>query len=115
MTDELDRAVLGAMFFGTTIDEPTSFDLLDRYVDAGGVWIDTADCYAFWASDTAFGGQSEEHLVVEAPGGGALAPGTPLLARPTPVCPRSAHPERAATSPWIRATGPASRRGWPPT
>lgn len=62
MTGTLDTVVLGAMFFGTTIDEPTSFDLLDRYVDAGGVWIDTADCYAFWTSDTGFGGQSEELL-----------------------------------------------------
>lgn len=62
MTDELDTVVLGAMLFGTTIDEPTSVALLDRYVDAGGVWIDTADCYAFWASDSGFGGQSEELL-----------------------------------------------------
>lgn len=61
-TDRRDTVVLGAMFFGTTIDEATSFDLLDRYVDAGGVWIDTADCYSFWTSDTGFGGQSEEVL-----------------------------------------------------
>jgi aryl-alcohol dehydrogenase-like predicted oxidoreductase len=56
------RLVLGAMMFGTTIDEPTSFALLDRFVDAGGEWIDTADCYSFWASDTGLGGASEELL-----------------------------------------------------
>ncbi|TDE97689.1 aldo/keto reductase [Occultella glacieicola] len=50
------------MLFGTTIDEPTAFDLLDAYVDAGGVWIDTADCYAFWADPSGYGGQSEELL-----------------------------------------------------
>jgi aryl-alcohol dehydrogenase-like predicted oxidoreductase len=50
---------LGAMEFGTRIDEQTSFALLDQYVDGGGVWIDTADCYAFWLSDSGAGGDSE--------------------------------------------------------
>ncbi len=54
--------VLGAMMFGTTIDEDTSFALLDRFVERGGQWIDTADCYAFWASDTGRGGASERVL-----------------------------------------------------
>ncbi|MGH8860824.1 MAG: aldo/keto reductase [Jatrophihabitantaceae bacterium] len=58
----LDNVALGAMFFGTTIDEQTSFTLLDRYVDAGGSWIDTADCYSFWADPSGFGGQSEQLL-----------------------------------------------------
>src|SRR5690606_9957612 len=53
------RLVLGAMMFGITIDEPTSVRLLDRFVEAGGEWIDTADCYAFWASDSGYGGDSE--------------------------------------------------------
>lgn len=51
--------VLGAMMFGTTIDDDTSFALLDRFVARGGAWIDTADCYSFWASDTGLGGDSE--------------------------------------------------------
>ncbi|WP_238015855.1 aldo/keto reductase [Dactylosporangium sp. AC04546] len=54
--------VLGAMMFGTTIDERTSFALLDRFVERGGAWIDTADCYAFWASDSGHGGDSERVL-----------------------------------------------------
>jgi aryl-alcohol dehydrogenase-like predicted oxidoreductase len=49
---------LGTMYFGTRVDEPTSFELLDRFVDAGGTLIDTADCYAFWMGSRA-GGQSE--------------------------------------------------------
>lgn len=53
---------LGAMKFGTTVDESTAFGLLDRFTDAGGTWIDTADCYAFWDSDSGFGGQSEAVL-----------------------------------------------------
>ena len=47
------------MMFGTTVDEDTSFALLDRFVEGGGEWIDTADCYSFWASETGFGGDSE--------------------------------------------------------
>jgi aryl-alcohol dehydrogenase-like predicted oxidoreductase len=54
--------VLGAMMFGTAIDEPTSFALLDRFVEAGGEWIDTADCYSFWADDSGHGGASEALL-----------------------------------------------------
>ncbi|MDX6298238.1 MAG: hypothetical protein QOI51_2095 [Nocardioidaceae bacterium] len=54
--------VLGAMFFGTTVDERTSFALLDRFVERGGVWIDTADCYSFWTSATGQGGDSEDVL-----------------------------------------------------
>lgn len=59
--NELNIA-LGAMEYGTRIDEKTSFALLDAYVDAGGVWIDTANCYAFWQHESGHGGQSEELL-----------------------------------------------------
>ncbi len=51
--------VLGAMMFGTAVDEATSFALLDRFVERGGTWIDTANCYSFWASDSGRGGDSE--------------------------------------------------------
>jgi aryl-alcohol dehydrogenase-like predicted oxidoreductase len=54
--------VLGAMFFGTTIDEETSFALLDRFVERGGSWIDTADCYSYWTSESGQGGDSERLL-----------------------------------------------------
>ncbi|HZX07616.1 aldo/keto reductase [Kribbella sp.] len=53
---------LGAMEYGTRIDEETSFRLLDAFVDAGGEWIDTANCYAFWQHPSGQGGQSEELL-----------------------------------------------------
>ena len=39
---------LGAMLFGTKVDEATSFAILDRYVEAGGNLLDTSDNYAFW-------------------------------------------------------------------
>jgi aryl-alcohol dehydrogenase-like predicted oxidoreductase len=54
--------VLGTMYFGTRTDEATSFALLDRFVEAGGRILDTANCYAFWSSPTGHGGQSEALL-----------------------------------------------------
>ena len=59
MTENL---VLGAMLFGTATDERRSFELLNHFVDAGGVWIDTANCYSFWEDPSGFGGQSEALL-----------------------------------------------------
>jgi aryl-alcohol dehydrogenase-like predicted oxidoreductase len=53
---------LGAMEYGTRIVEQEAFALLDAYVDAGGEWIDTANCYAFWQDPSGHGGQSEEVL-----------------------------------------------------
>ena len=55
----INDLVLGTMYFGTRTDRATSFALLDRFVEAGGTTLDTANCYAFWASDTGHGGQSE--------------------------------------------------------
>ncbi|MFC4507349.1 MULTISPECIES: aldo/keto reductase [Streptomyces] len=52
---------LGAMLFGSRTDEKTSFAILDRYVEAGGNFVDTSDNYAFW-EDGGQGGQSEELL-----------------------------------------------------
>jgi D-serine deaminase-like pyridoxal phosphate-dependent protein len=40
--------------------------------------------------DATLGGQSEEHLVVDAPTADKLTPGTPLLAIPTHICPTCA-------------------------
>jgi aryl-alcohol dehydrogenase-like predicted oxidoreductase len=58
---EVSVLSLGAMRFGTATDEATSFAILDRYVAAGGTFIDTADNYAFWVNGTQ-GGESEELL-----------------------------------------------------
>ncbi|TDP93874.1 aldo/keto reductase [Labedaea rhizosphaerae] len=52
---------LGAMWFGTHVDEPTSFAILDRFTERGGTLIDTADNYAYWL-DGARGGESETVL-----------------------------------------------------
>ena len=48
----------GGNVFGWTVDEATSFKLLDAWVDAGMNFIDTADMYSRWAPGHS-GGESE--------------------------------------------------------
>ena len=48
----------GGNVFGWTVDERTSFALLDAFVDAGFNLIDTADVYSRWVPGHA-GGESE--------------------------------------------------------
>ena len=50
--------MLGGNVFGWTADEQTSFRILDRFVEAGGNFIDTADVYSRWAEGHV-GGESE--------------------------------------------------------
>ncbi|MBB5710357.1 aldo/keto reductase [Sphingomonas xinjiangensis] len=50
--------VLGGNVFGWTIDKAQSFRILDRFAEAGGVMIDTADVYSAWVSGHQ-GGESE--------------------------------------------------------
>jgi aryl-alcohol dehydrogenase-like predicted oxidoreductase len=52
---------LGAMYFGSRNDRATSYRMLDRYVDAGGTFIDTANIYAWWVEGFR-GGESETLL-----------------------------------------------------
>ncbi|MGH1572295.1 aldo/keto reductase [Methylobacterium sp. P31] len=49
---------LGGNVFGWTADEATSFAILDRFVESGFDFIDTADVYSRWAPGHA-GGESE--------------------------------------------------------
>ena len=52
---------LGCMYFGSAVSEQDSLELLDRYVDAGGNHLDTANNYAYWL-DGYEGGESERVL-----------------------------------------------------
>ncbi len=53
--------VFGGNVFGWTADEKTSFDLLDRFLDAGLNAVDTADAYSRWVPGNS-GGESETIL-----------------------------------------------------
>ncbi|MFI6064625.1 aldo/keto reductase [Micromonospora sp. NPDC051227] len=105
---EVSVLSLGAMLFGSATDEATSYAILDRYVEAGGTFIDTSDNYAFWV-DGGQGGQSEkllgrwrrsrgvgaEIVIATKLGARPLSPGTtgpggwsgPARWSPPPACP----------------------------
>ncbi len=55
---EVAPLALGGNVFGWTADEPTSFKILDAFVDAGFNLIDTADTYSRWIPGHQ-GGESE--------------------------------------------------------
>lgn len=55
---EVTKLCLGGNVFGWTIDEKSSFQVLDAYADAGGNFIDTADMYSVWVPGHS-GGESE--------------------------------------------------------
>lgn len=82
---------LGALPFGSAVDEKTSFAILDRFVEAGGNLIDTANNYAFWLpgftgdeSETTVGrwmasrGVRDEVLISTKAGARPTVPGTGL-------------------------------------
>src|SRR3712207_23089 len=55
---EIAPLVFGGKVFGWTVDEATSFALLDAFIDAGFNAIDTADVYSRWVPGHR-GGESE--------------------------------------------------------
>ncbi|SDJ53042.1 aldo/keto reductase [Streptomyces indicus] len=92
---EVSVLSLGAMLFGTRTDEATAFALLDRFVEAGGTFIDTSDNYAFWEtgsqggeSETVLGnwrrsrGIGDEIVIATKLGARPLAPGTSYTDNP---------------------------------
>ena len=53
---QVSQLCLGTMYFGYRTDEPTSFAILDRLLEAGGTFLDTANNYGQWHGDA---GESE--------------------------------------------------------
>ncbi len=58
---EVSPVCFGGNVFGWTIDQATSFEILDTFVAAGGNFIDTADVYSKWVPGNQ-GGESETIL-----------------------------------------------------
>ncbi|MFG1638809.1 aldo/keto reductase [Amycolatopsis sp. NPDC049252] len=58
----VSQVSLGCMTMGTSTDEQTSARILDAYLDAGGDFLDTANCYSWWAAPSYVGGESESTL-----------------------------------------------------
>ncbi len=65
---KVSELCLGAMTFGRECDEPTSFQLMDRFVEAGGNFIDTADVYSRGVSETIVGrwlkGKNRDNIII---------------------------------------------------
>ncbi|MFD7312234.1 aldo/keto reductase [Promicromonospora sp. NPDC059942] len=57
---EVSTLCLGTMWMGTRTDEETSFAILDRFVEAGGTFLDTANNYNSWGEG--YGRDSEDVL-----------------------------------------------------
>ena len=55
---EVPPIAFGCNVFGWTVDEKTSFALLDAWLDAGFNFLDTADVYSRWHPGNS-GGESE--------------------------------------------------------
>lgn len=83
---QVSSLCLGTMYFGSKVDEETSFALLDQYWDAGGRFLDTANVYARWI--TGFQGGESEALLgrwLAARGYGGKAFIASKVGFPTPV------------------------------
>jgi aryl-alcohol dehydrogenase (NADP+) len=52
---KVSRLCMGTMTFGREADEEMSFRLLDRFVEAGGSFVDTADQYSMGGSELVVG------------------------------------------------------------
>jgi aryl-alcohol dehydrogenase-like predicted oxidoreductase len=46
--ERVSELALGTIYFDSTIDRETSFEILDTYYEAGGRFLDTANNYATW-------------------------------------------------------------------
>ncbi|MFD1150029.1 aldo/keto reductase [Saccharothrix hoggarensis] len=55
---EVSALSLGTLPFGKWVDDKTSFAIMDRFAEAGGTFLDTANNYVFWDGGT--GDESEE-------------------------------------------------------
>jgi aryl-alcohol dehydrogenase-like predicted oxidoreductase len=76
---KVSELCLGAMTFGREADEPTSFNLLDRFIDAGGNIIDTANVYSTGVSEEVLGrwikGKNRHQLVIATKVNGRMGEG----------------------------------------
>lgn len=76
---KVSELCLGTMLFGDHTDEATAHRMLDRFVAAGGTFIDTADVYGAGASEEIVGRwlarRSRDDLVIATKAYGDMGPG----------------------------------------
>jgi len=59
----VSQASLGCMLMGSVLNKQDSFTALDRFVEAGGDFLDTANCYAWWIGKGEFVGDESETIL----------------------------------------------------
>lgn len=62
-TESVSQVCLGCMLMGSSIDQPTSYAMLDCYMEMGGNFLDTANTYAWWMGNGQFVGDESETLL----------------------------------------------------
>jgi aryl-alcohol dehydrogenase-like predicted oxidoreductase len=76
---KVSELCLGAMTFGRDADEPASHRMLDRFTEAGGTFIDTANVYSTGGSEEVLGrwlkGRRRDGLVIATKVFGAMGDG----------------------------------------
>jgi aryl-alcohol dehydrogenase-like predicted oxidoreductase len=60
--EQVSQLALGCMLMGTKTNEDDSRSMLHRYLDAGGNFLDTANCYSWWSGPGSTGRESESLL-----------------------------------------------------
>jgi len=60
--EQVSQLALGCMLMGTMTSEEDSRKILQRYLDSGGNFLDTANCYTWWSGPGSMGGESERVL-----------------------------------------------------
>jgi aryl-alcohol dehydrogenase-like predicted oxidoreductase len=98
--------VFGGNVFGWTVDEKTSFALLDAFVDAGLNAIDTADVYSAWVPGNV-GGESETIIGKWLKANPAKRDKVLIL---TKVGSALGKPEKDLSAPWIASSVEGSLR-----
>ena len=63
--NKVSQLCLGCMMMGTAMDKETSFEVLDHFVELGGNFLDTANCYAWWMGKGEFIGDESENVIGE--------------------------------------------------
>jgi aryl-alcohol dehydrogenase-like predicted oxidoreductase len=59
----VSQASLGCMLMGSLMNKRDSFAALDRFIDMGGDFLDTANCYAWWIGKGEFVGDESETIL----------------------------------------------------
>ncbi len=61
--EKVSEFCLGCMLLGTSADKNVSFQILDHFLDQGGNFLDTANCYAWWVGTGEYIGDESENIL----------------------------------------------------